>query len=44
MAYAGYGADAVLVGEGLVTAPDPKTAVVQLVTAGSHPACPRPSR
>jgi indole-3-glycerol phosphate synthase len=44
MAYAGYGADAVLVGEGLVTAADPKTAVVQLVTAGSHPACPRPSR
>ena len=44
MAYAGYGADAVLVGEGLVTAADPKTAVVQLVTAGSHPACPRPTR
>ena len=44
MAYASYGADAVLVGEGLVTAADPKTAVVQLVTAGSHPACPRPSR
>ncbi|HEY0808412.1 MAG TPA: indole-3-glycerol phosphate synthase TrpC [Pseudonocardiaceae bacterium] len=44
MAYAGYGADAVLVGEGLVTAPDPKTAVIQLVTAGSHPACPRPTR
>jgi indole-3-glycerol phosphate synthase len=44
MAYAGYGADAVLVGEGLVTSADPKTAVVQLVTAGSHPACPRPAR
>jgi indole-3-glycerol phosphate synthase len=44
MAYAGYGADAVLVGEGLVTSGDPKTAVVQLVTAGSHPACPRPAR
>jgi indole-3-glycerol phosphate synthase len=44
MAYAGYGADAVLVGEGLVTSADPKTAVVQLVTAGSHPACPRPTR
>jgi indole-3-glycerol phosphate synthase len=44
MAYAGYGADAVLVGEGLVTSTDPKTAVVQLVTAGSHPACPRPAR
>jgi indole-3-glycerol phosphate synthase len=44
MAYAGYGADAVLVGEGLVTSEDPKTAVVKLVTAGSHPACPRPTR
>ncbi len=44
MAYAGYGADAVLVGEGLVTSSDPKTAVVKLVTAGSHPACPRPTR
>ncbi|HWO62372.1 MAG TPA: indole-3-glycerol phosphate synthase TrpC [Umezawaea sp.] len=44
MSYAGHGADAVLVGEGLVTAPDPKVAVNKLVTAGSHPACPRPSR
>lgn len=44
MTYAGHGADAVLVGEGLVTAEDPKSALVQLVTAGSHPACPRPSR
>jgi indole-3-glycerol phosphate synthase len=44
MAYAGSGADAVLVGEGLVTSGDPKAAVNQLVTAGSHPACPRPSR
>lgn len=44
MAYAGSGADAVLVGEGLVTSESPKTAVTQLVTAGSHPACPRPSR
>jgi indole-3-glycerol phosphate synthase len=44
MAYAGAGADAVLVGEGLVTADDPKVAVNKLVTAGSHPACPRPSR
>ncbi len=44
MAYAGSGADAVLVGEGLVTSDDPKVAVTQLVTAGSHPACPRPSR
>ncbi|MCP2166341.1 indole-3-glycerol phosphate synthase TrpC [Goodfellowiella coeruleoviolacea] len=44
MAYAGAGADAVLVGEGLVTSGDPRAAVNQLVTAGSHPACPRPSR
>ncbi|WP_028848123.1 indole-3-glycerol phosphate synthase TrpC [Thermocrispum agreste] len=44
MTYAGHGADAVLVGEGLVTSEDPKAALVQLVTAGSHPACPRPAR
>ena len=44
MAYAGAGADAVLVGEGLVKGGDPRAAVTQLVTAGSHPACPRPSR
>ncbi len=44
MAYAGSGADAVLVGEGLVTSDNPRMAVTQLVTAGSHPACPRPSR
>jgi indole-3-glycerol phosphate synthase len=44
MAYAGAGADAVLVGEGLVASGDPKSALTKLVTAGSHPACPRPSR
>ncbi|GAA5114581.1 indole-3-glycerol phosphate synthase TrpC [Haloechinothrix salitolerans] len=44
MTYAGHGADAVLVGEGLVASDDPKSALVQLVTAGSHPACPRPAR
>ncbi|WP_020671567.1 indole-3-glycerol phosphate synthase TrpC [Amycolatopsis nigrescens] len=44
MAYAGHGADAILVGEGLVASGDPKGALVKLVTAGSHPACPRPSR
>ncbi|MQA63080.1 MAG: indole-3-glycerol phosphate synthase TrpC [Actinophytocola sp.] len=44
MTYAGHGADAVLVGEGLVASDDPKAALVQLVTAGSHPACPRPAR
>lgn len=43
LAYAGAGADAVLVGEGLVTSADPRTAVSELVTAGSHPACPRPA-
>lgn len=44
MTYAGHGADAVLVGESLVTSGDPKAALTKLVTAGSHPACPRPSR
>ncbi|MGY2064035.1 indole-3-glycerol phosphate synthase TrpC [Blastococcus sp. SYSU DS0619] len=42
--YAAAGADAVLVGEGLVTAGDPRQAVADLVTAGSHPATPRTSR
>jgi indole-3-glycerol phosphate synthase len=42
--YAAAGADAVLVGEGLVTRPDPRQAVAELVTAGSHPATPRASR
>ena len=40
MAYAGAGADAVLVGEGLVASGDPKAALAKLVTAGSHPAVP----
>lgn len=44
LAYAGAGADAVLVGEGLVTSRDPRTAVSDLVTAGTHPSCPKPSR
>jgi indole-3-glycerol phosphate synthase len=44
LAYAGAGADAVLVGEGLVTSGDPRVAVAELVTAGSHPACPRQAR
>ncbi|MGZ4517178.1 MAG: indole-3-glycerol phosphate synthase TrpC [Mycobacteriaceae bacterium] len=44
LAYAGAGADAVLVGEGLVTSRDPRSAVAELVTAGSHPSCPKPSR
>jgi indole-3-glycerol phosphate synthase len=38
LAYAASGADAVLVGEGLVTTKDPRQAVAELVTAGSHPA------
>ncbi|WP_068269185.1 indole-3-glycerol phosphate synthase TrpC [Aldersonia kunmingensis] len=44
LAYAGAGADAVLVGEGLVTSGDPRTAVAELVTAGTHPSCPKPAR
>ncbi|NYJ07800.1 indole-3-glycerol phosphate synthase TrpC [Petropleomorpha daqingensis] len=44
IAYAAAGADAVLVGEGLVTAGDARQAVADLVTAGSHPATPRAAR
>ena len=42
--YAAAGADAVLVGENLVTTSDPRHAVAELVTAGAHPATPRTSR
>lgn len=38
IAYAEAGADAVLVGESLVTGKDPRAAVHDLVTAGAHPA------
>jgi indole-3-glycerol phosphate synthase len=38
LAYAASGADAVLVGEALVTQPDPMAAVQELVSAGEHPA------
>jgi indole-3-glycerol phosphate synthase len=38
LAYAHCGADAVLVGEGLVTAADPRQAVAEMVAAGAHPA------
>jgi indole-3-glycerol phosphate synthase len=38
LAYAACGADAVLVGEGLVTDRDPRSAVAELVTVGAHPA------
>lgn len=39
--YAAGGADAILVGEGLVTAPNPGQACRSLVAAGQHPAFPR---
>ncbi len=42
--YAAAGADAVLVGENLVTTSDPRHAVAELVTAGAHPATPRRAR
>ncbi|MBB1261497.1 indole-3-glycerol phosphate synthase TrpC [Streptomyces alkaliterrae] len=38
IAYANEGADAVLVGESLVTGKDPQSAVADLVAAGAHPA------
>ncbi len=38
ISYAEFGADAVLVGESLVTNKDPRTAVHDLVAAGAHPA------
>ncbi|HVE99508.1 MAG TPA: indole-3-glycerol phosphate synthase TrpC [Mycobacteriales bacterium] len=38
LAYAAAGADAVLVGEGVVTGRDPRQAIRELVTAGAHPA------
>ncbi len=41
LTYAGWGADAVLVGEGLVTSGDPRAAVRSLVAAGFHPSCSR---
>lgn len=37
LSYAAAGADAVLVGEGLVTQTDPRQAVAELVAAGAHP-------
>jgi indole-3-glycerol phosphate synthase len=44
LAFAGAGADAVLVGEGLIKSGDPRAAVADLVTAGRHPSCPKPAR
>ena len=40
-AYADAGADAVLVGEGVVTGRDPRHAVAELVAAGAHPTVTR---
>ena len=37
LAYAAVGADAVLVGEGVVVGGNPRQAVAELVTAGNHP-------
>ena len=37
LAYAHAGADAVLVGEGVATVGDPRSAVAELVAAGAHP-------
>lgn len=44
LAYAAAGADAVLVGEGLVTGRDPRQAVADLVAAGAHPSARHVSR
>ncbi|WP_028925772.1 indole-3-glycerol phosphate synthase TrpC [Pseudonocardia acaciae] len=44
LTYAGFGADAVLVGEGLVTSEDPRATVTKLVAAGFHPSCSRAMR
>jgi indole-3-glycerol phosphate synthase len=44
LTYAGYGADAVLVGEGLVTSGNPRASVTKLVAAGFHPSCSRAAR
>ena len=41
LTYAGWGADAVLTGESLVTSGDPQGAVRSLVAAGFHPSCSR---
>ena len=43
LAYAAHGADAVLVGEGVVTGGNPRQAVADLVTAGAHPSACSPS-
>lgn len=40
LGYASQGADAVLVGESVMTAQDPTALARSLVAAGKHPACP----
>lgn len=40
MSYAGVGADAVVIGENLVTSSDPVDVCRKLVAAGQHPSCP----
>lgn len=40
MSYAGAGADAVVIGENLVTSADPVDVCRKLVAAGQHPSCP----
>lgn len=42
LAYAAHGADAVLVGEGVVVGGHPRQAVADLVAAGSHPSAQNP--
>ncbi|MGI8869826.1 MAG: indole-3-glycerol phosphate synthase TrpC [Mycobacteriales bacterium] len=44
ISYAAAGADAVLVGAGLVTTRSPRQMVAELVTAGAHPATPHAIR
>ena len=41
LTYAGWGADAVLTGESLVTSCDPQAAVRSLVAVGFQPSCSR---
>ncbi|WP_286955244.1 MULTISPECIES: indole-3-glycerol phosphate synthase TrpC [Corynebacterium] len=44
LSYASHGADAVLVGEAVMTAKDPVALARSLVAAGQHPACPSRKR
>ncbi|WJZ18237.1 indole-3-glycerol phosphate synthase TrpC [Corynebacterium guangdongense] len=40
LGYAGHGADAVLIGESILSAENPRQAAQRLVATGQHPACP----